>query len=633
MLSEHADPVAKVTILPAGQALGVTEQLPLVERHLYGEDYLTDSLAVRLGGRAAELVELGQGSTGASNDLASATELATRMVREFGLSPALGPVGYPEGGSVFLGGGGQRAVQPPVRRGHPGHHRPEVARLLREAEQTAVGLIRSHRAELGRIVELLLEKETVDGAEVYRIAAGRCPRTGPVEPMAIAPHAGPVSPRIQPQSRPAPARPGHPARPLTRSTRAPAPDPVPGGRSLRPITSKVGRASPSRFETGARWAAVAGVTRGGWPPACGCGGRRAGAGWVAGPFCCAGLYHRRRRGSGHDRYAAGVTLLVLSAADVHALLTYPDCTEVVAAALMARARGEVHQPQRMFVRPEGEPGLMALMPVVWPGRDTGYALKAICVFPGNPAVGKDAHQGVVLLSSEKTGEPVAIMNASAVTEIRTAAASAVATRALARPDATELAIIGTGVQARSHLRALAETRPLTAIRVAGRTPDRAAVFAAALPEHAGVPVRACASAEAAVAGAGIIVTATSAAEPVLRREWLAPGCHINAVGAYSPRTRELDTATVAAAALFADSRESASNEAGDFLLPLGEGAITPDHLRAELGEVLTGKAAGRTSAAEITVFKSLGLAVEDLAAAVHVARLAAERGAGLPVPF
>jgi ornithine cyclodeaminase len=324
---------------------------------------------------------------------------------------------------------------------------------------------------------------------------------------------------------------------------------------------------------------------------------------------------------------------VLSADDVHAMLTYQECTEAVAAALMARTRGEVHQPLRMFVRPEGGPGMMAVMPVIWPGRQTGYALKAICLFPGNPAAGKDAHQGVVLLSSEETGEPVAIMNASAVTEIRTAAASVVATRALARPDATELAIIGTGVQARAHLRAMAETWPLTAIRVAGRTPDRAAAFAAALPGHAGVPVRACASVREAVAGAGIVVTATTAAEPVLRHEWLDPGCHINAVGAYSPRTRELDTATVAAAALFADSRESVSSEAGDFLLPLAEGAITPGHLRAELGDVLTGKAAGRTSAAEITVFKSLGLAVEDLAAAVHVARLAAERGAGLPVPF
>src|ERR1044071_5698718 len=124
-----------------------------------------------------------------------------------------------------------------------------------------------------------------------------------------------------------------------------------------------------------------------------------------------------------------MTLLVLSADDVRALLSYPDCVEVVAAALMARARGEGHQPLRMMVRPEGEPGIMAVMPVIWPGRETGYALKAICVFPGNPAVGQDAHQGVVLLSSAETGEPVAVINASAVTEIRTAAASVVATRA------------------------------------------------------------------------------------------------------------------------------------------------------------------------------------------------------------
>jgi len=216
VLSEHADPVAKVTILPAGQALGVTEQLPLVERHLYGEDYLTDSLAVRLGGRAAELVELGQGSTGASNDLASATDLATRMIREFGLSPALGPVGYPEGGSVFLGGGGSALSSRPFAEATQAIIDAEVARLLREAEQTAVGLIRAHRAELGRIVQLLLEKETVDGSEVYRIAGRPVPTHGPVEPMAIAPHTGPVSPAPAPapvpsrtsQAGPA-TRPGH----------------------------------------------------------------------------------------------------------------------------------------------------------------------------------------------------------------------------------------------------------------------------------------------------------------------------------------------------------------------------------------------------------------------------------------
>jgi len=187
-LSEHADPVAKITILPAGQTLGVTEQLPLDERHLYGEDYLTDALAVRLGGRAAELVEFGQGSTGASNDLASATDLAVKMVREFGLSPKLGPVGYPEGGSVFLGGGGAAMSSRPFAESTQATIDSEVSRLLREAEQRAVDLIRAHRPELEQLVDLLLEQETVDGSAVYRIVGKPVPEHRPEE-MAIAPHA------------------------------------------------------------------------------------------------------------------------------------------------------------------------------------------------------------------------------------------------------------------------------------------------------------------------------------------------------------------------------------------------------------------------------------------------------------
>jgi cell division protease FtsH len=169
-LSEHADPVAKVTILPAGQALGVTEQLPLVERHMYGEDYLHDSLAVRLGGRAAELVVLGQGSTGAANDLAGATDLATKMVREFGLSETLGPVGYPEGGSVFLGSGGPGMSSRPFAEATQAEIDREVAKLLREAEKRSIELLRGHRSVLDALTNLLLEDETVDGSEVYRLA-------------------------------------------------------------------------------------------------------------------------------------------------------------------------------------------------------------------------------------------------------------------------------------------------------------------------------------------------------------------------------------------------------------------------------------------------------------------------------
>ncbi|MHB1850125.1 MAG: ATP-dependent zinc metalloprotease FtsH, partial [Acidimicrobiales bacterium] len=166
-LSEHADPVAKVTILPAGQTLGVTEQLPLVERHLYGEDYLADALAVRLGGRAAELVELHQGSTGAANDLAQATELATKMVREFGLSKAIGPVGYPLGGSVFLGGDGPGFSSRPFAEATQAAIDAEVSTLLRQAEERASELLGTHVVVLRRLVDLLLDEETVDGSAVY----------------------------------------------------------------------------------------------------------------------------------------------------------------------------------------------------------------------------------------------------------------------------------------------------------------------------------------------------------------------------------------------------------------------------------------------------------------------------------
>jgi cell division protease FtsH len=176
--SDKADPVAKVTILPAGQALGVTEQLPLVERHLYGEDYLHDSLDVRLGGRAGELVVFGQGSTGAANDLASATDLATRMVREFGLSAALGPVGYPSGGSVFLGGGGAGLSSRPFAEQTQATIDSEVSRLLREAEERAVGVLRLHRDVLDQLVQLLLANETVDGSAVYALAGRPLPEGG-----------------------------------------------------------------------------------------------------------------------------------------------------------------------------------------------------------------------------------------------------------------------------------------------------------------------------------------------------------------------------------------------------------------------------------------------------------------------
>jgi len=327
-------------------------------------------------------------------------------------------------------------------------------------------------------------------------------------------------------------------------------------------------------------------------------------------------------------------MLVLNRADVEALLPVEECIPVMADALTALAEGRVHQPLRTLVRPPEAQGVLALMPsyLADPGEPL-YALKAIGIFHGNPARGLDAHQGAVLLFSGETGELLALMDASSITAIRTAAVSGVATRLLARPDAGDLAIVGAGVQARTHILAMAAVRPLRRVRVASRTAESARRLAAEMAPRFPFPVEAVETPEEAVRGADLVVTATTAAEPVLRREWISPGAHLNAVGAYTPTTREVDSATVAAAALFVDRRESAEAEAGDYLVPLREGAIAPGHVRAEIGEVLTGAHPGRSSPEEITLFKSLGLPVEDLAAARHLYHRALERGVGARVPF
>jgi ornithine cyclodeaminase/alanine dehydrogenase-like protein (mu-crystallin family) len=321
-------------------------------------------------------------------------------------------------------------------------------------------------------------------------------------------------------------------------------------------------------------------------------------------------------------------VLVLGYDEVSRLLPMEECIEVMEEALAALARGEMEMPLRYVFRPPSANGLMGLMPSYRGGDRPAFALKAINVIPDNPRLrGLDAHQGGVLLSDGQSGEPVAFLNASAITEIRTAAVSAVATRALALADARELAILGAGVQARSHLEAMRVVRDFERVRIYSRTPEHARVLA---EEGSAEAVD---SAEEAVRGADVVVTATSSPEPVLDRGWLQSGAHINAVGACLPNVRELDTQTVSDAAFFTDRRESAENEAGDFVLAREEGAIGPEHIRAELGEVLAGMAPGRGSDDEITVFESLGIAIEDLAAADHVVRRARAEGVGAEVPF
>ena len=327
-------------------------------------------------------------------------------------------------------------------------------------------------------------------------------------------------------------------------------------------------------------------------------------------------------------------VLILSHRDVLAALSPRACAEAMAAVLSAQARGETYHPLRTVMRPPGAAGLMGLMPS-WRGAqaDSGaaFALKAICIIPGNPARGLDAHQGTVTLVDEETGVPTAILDASAVTEIRTAAVTAVATGLLARADARTLAVLGASVQGRAHLTSLAGVRDFAEVRV--YSPTRA--HAQALAEAAEVPgaqVSAAATAEDAVRGADVVVTATNSREPVLARAWLKPGAHVNAVGASTPQAREIDTATVAASTLFCDSRESVRHEAGEFQLAVREGAIAgEEHIRAELGEVLTGQAPGRRDDGELTLFRSLGIGVEDLAAAEIAVAAAREQGLGTEV--
>ena len=326
-------------------------------------------------------------------------------------------------------------------------------------------------------------------------------------------------------------------------------------------------------------------------------------------------------------------ILILNHSEVEKLLPMPECISAMEQAFTALARGEAHQPLRTIFRPPEVKGVLAMMPTFRSSPSPLFGLKVICVFPGNAAIGKDAHQGGVMLFDGGTGELLAVVNASAITAIRTAAVSALATRLLSREDAGNLAIIGAGVQARSHLVAMNCARPLRRVRIAARNFENANSFANEMQTQCSARIEPVAGIEAAVRGADIIVTATTSIEPVLRREWISQGAHINAIGTFSPRAREVDTATIAAASLFVDRRESALNEAGDYLIAAQEGVIGPEHIRADLGEVLTNVHPGRTSPEEITVFKSLGLAIEDLAAASHVYQKAADTNAGTWVEF
>ena len=326
-------------------------------------------------------------------------------------------------------------------------------------------------------------------------------------------------------------------------------------------------------------------------------------------------------------------ILVLDNRQINELLPMTECIEVMADALAALARGEVFQPLRTIIRPPEARGLLGFMPAFRAGERGAFGMKAICVFPENPAKGKDAHQGAVMLFSRETGEMLALMNASEITAIRTAAVSAVATRLLAREDAQQLAIIGAGVQARTHLAALSTVRPIKHARIACRNIAHAEELAREMQPQFSFPIEPVRTNEEAVHGADLIVTATSSLEPVINKEWISPGAHVNAIGTHSPNSREIDGATMAAARIFTDRRESALNEAGDYLLAAKEGLVTPESIAGEIGELLIGTKTGRTSATEITLFKSLGLAIEDVATANYLYEKAQAQNTGTWVDF
>ena len=308
------------------------------------------------------------------------------------------------------------------------------------------------------------------------------------------------------------------------------------------------------------------------------------------------------------------SVAVVDAERVPELLPMSECIDALERGYREVVHGGALQPLRTVLHlPDGESRFLVMPAAMSEPRTLGA--KLINLFPRNRDRGLETHQGVLLLFDPDDGRLAALVDAEPVTAIRTAASSGLATRLLAREDAGDLAILGSGAQARSHLEAMLEVRPVHRVRVWSPTRERREAFAREAAAAHDVPVEAVDSAQEAVSEADIVCTVSASPTPVVQWEWLARGAHVNAVGASTASTRELDTETVARSRFYVDLRESALAEAGDLLIPMEEGRVTPSHIVGELGEVLEGRAPGRSSHEEVTVFKSLGMAVQDLVAA------------------
>lgn len=324
-----------------------------------------------------------------------------------------------------------------------------------------------------------------------------------------------------------------------------------------------------------------------------------------------------------------MSVLVLNEREVRGLLSMPECIRVMRGAFASLRDGALQAPRLPVWQPDGR-GCVAAMPA-YVSDPPAIGAKVITVFPQNRAAGLESHQGVVALYDAQTGALLSLMHAGAITEIRTAAVSAVATDLLAPRDASTLALLGSGVQAHSHLEAMLCVRDIREVRVWSRTPEHAHEFAGVAGASHPVEIAAAESARDAVADCGIVCTLTPAREPILAGAWLRRGAHLNAVGASVPGFRELDAETVAAARLFVELRDVALREADDVRVPIANGVFGEDHIAGDLGELVRGEVPARTRQDQTTVFESVGMAIEDVAAARFIYAAAVERGAGTPV--
>jgi ornithine cyclodeaminase len=323
-------------------------------------------------------------------------------------------------------------------------------------------------------------------------------------------------------------------------------------------------------------------------------------------------------------------VIVLTGQQVEALLEVDALIDGLAAAMVDLSAGRASVPDRVAALVPEVDGLLAAMPGFVPSAGVLMS-KLVTLFPRNAETGLATHQAVIVAFDPPTGRPAALLDGTAITAIRTGACSALSARLLARTDAAVLAILGTGVQARSHARALCRVRPIREIRIAGRDPAKAAALAAELSGELPAEVRAVSSYRDALAGADIACAATHAIEPVVRRPWLSAGVHVTSVG-YNPAGREVDDATVAEALICVESRRAALAPfpagSNDLLMPIRDGVITAEAVHAELGELLAGTRPGRRSAEQITLYKSVGVAVQDAVAAGLVLAAAREHGVG-----